>query len=47
MKIKSLFDYLPPVKDIEKEPLPSRIVKRYIIEGQIKDVVVERKKCTL
>ena len=39
--VKSIFlDTVPPQ---EKEPLPTHIVKRFKIEGKIKDVVVPRR----
>ena len=39
----SIFDYSPPVKDLPSAPLPTRIIKRFVVEGKIKDVVVLRK----
>ena len=47
MYTPSIFDYSPKVKDLPPAPLPNRIVKRFVVEGKIKDVVVERKKCGL
>jgi len=41
MKIKSLF--LDKVESLPPAPLPNRIVKRFVVEGKIKDVVVLRK----
>ena len=43
MKIKSLFDCLPPARELPPEPMPSNIVKRFNVDGKIKDVVVKRK----
>jgi len=41
--IKSLFDVLPAAYQLPPEPLPDRIVKRFSIDGKIKEIVVNRK----
>lgn len=43
MKIKSLFDVIDKVNDLPPAPLPTRIVKRFNIDGKIQDKVVLRK----
>jgi len=41
--IKSLFECLPPAYQLPPEPLPTKVIKTYFVDGKKFEIPVDRK----